>query len=988
MVPTQVLWDHLCHEESPSSSEGAAGILWDPPPVTPWEFDQSLNVIENGLLPSLKPLNPFKDVQVGEEMNKSSNINVTQTQSNLFSAENKGLPEGKDRLSCSGAQRGAAPKAENEEVGELRRTIQHQAKLLENLAEQQTLLTRQLWQLNSGEERVKSEWKETRNPWVANPTPIRMQKMSNTDDPEAYLHTFERVATAAGWPKEQWTLILIPCLTGVLQEVIDTLSVQEAAQYETVKGAILQTLNLTEEAYRKKFRELKFKPGMHPRPISQRMKANVIRWIKPEDKTKDEIIETVVMKHLISTLSNNMRSWVQRNRPKKLEEAIHLIENYCAAEEGSKEYTGGNSDKARPPDKMATGGSNTPRGPMSFSAIGRGRPANFEPMRPKPTRPITYDQRLFEPGTGLKEGKDGKPVCFDCGRPGHVWRQCPGLDCSWVGQNNEPVKLMGSEREGWEVMVLVNGQEKRALIDTGCSKTLVRHLEGNEVADEVSVRCIHGDSKKYATVWANVQIGNDCRRMKVGIAPGLSREMLLGRDWEGASELLNSKEGLVGECKLNQIETDFGKEVSREQTRMWQQDDPTLQEVLKEAQPTGTIVQGQEGFELEEGLLYHVNREGEKQLVVPMKWRKDVLKVAHDVPTAGHLANEKMIARISQRFWWPGMQKEIQQFCRTCKECQMTQTKPRPGAPLVPMPLVDHPFDRIGIDIVGPLTKSAGGHTHILVLIDYATRYPEAVPLRSTTAKVIARELMQVFTRLGFPKEILTDQGSNFMSLTLKEMWKLLDVDPVHTSVYHPQTNGLVERFNKTLKGMLRKLVMEKPRRWHLLVAPLMFAVREVPQASTGFSPFEMIYGWNPRGILDLIKEKWESGSDNSQITVKHVLEMREHLRKVSEISKEHLGQAQAGQKRRYDLRVSPRSFQTGQKVLLLLPAENAKLFARWQGPYEVIRQVGKVDYEIKTPDKKKKTGIYHVNLLKEWHEREALWAEDIQLCSKLFNPH
>uniref|UniRef100_A0ABM5GER0 CCHC-type domain-containing protein n=1 Tax=Pogona vitticeps TaxID=103695 RepID=A0ABM5GER0_9SAUR len=275
---------------------------------------------------------------------------------------------------------------------------------------------------------------------------------------------------------------------------------------------------------------------------------------------------------------------------------------------------------------MATGGSNTPRGPMSFSAIGRGRPANFEPMRPKPTRPITYDQRLFEPGTGLKEGKDGKPVCFDCGRPGHVRRQCPGLDCSWVGQNNEPVKLMGSEREGWEVVVLVNGHEKRALIDTGCSKTLVRQLEGTEGADEVSVRCIHGDSKKYATVWADVQIGSECRRMKVGIAPGLSREMLLGRDWEGASELLNKKEGLIGDCEISQIETDFGKEGSREQTRMWQQDDPTLQEVLKKAQPTGTIIQGQEGFELEEGLLYHVNREGEKQLVVPMKWRKDMLK--------------------------------------------------------------------------------------------------------------------------------------------------------------------------------------------------------------------------------------------------------------------------------------------------------------------------------------------------------------------------
>ena len=141
---------------------------------------------------------------------------------------------------------------------------------------------------------------------------------------------------------------------------------------------------------------------------------------------------------------------------------------------------------------------------------------------------------------------------------------------------------------------------------------------------------------------------------------------------------------------------------------------------------------------------------------------------------------------------------------------------------------------------------------------------------------------MHVFSRLGFPKEVLTDQGTNFMSQTFKEMWRLLEVTPSHTAVYHPQANGPVERFNKTLKGMLRKLVMEKPRRWHFLVAPLMFTIYEVP--STGFSPFEIIYGWNPRGILDLVKEKWESGKDEAQLTVQHVIEMREHLRRVAEI--------------------------------------------------------------------------------------------------------
>ena len=93
--------------------------------------------------------------------------------------------------------------------------------------------------------------------WWPGPAPIRMQKMTSTDDLEAYLHTFERVVLAVGWPRDQWTLILIPCLVGLLQEVVDTLSTQEA----TVKTAILLTLNLTEEAYRKRLTQVE---ARHP----------------------------------------------------------------------------------------------------------------------------------------------------------------------------------------------------------------------------------------------------------------------------------------------------------------------------------------------------------------------------------------------------------------------------------------------------------------------------------------------------------------------------------------------------------------------------------------------------------------------------------------------------------------------------------------------------------------------------------------------------
>eukprot|EP00731_Ephydatia_muelleri_P015573 Em0008g1293a len=112
---------------------------------------------------------------------------------------------------------------------------------------------------------------------------------------------------------------------------------------------------------------------------------------------------------------------------------------------------------------------------------------------------------------------------------------------------------------------------------------------------------------------------------------------------------------------------------------------------------------------------------------------------------------------------------------------------------------------QVAMDIVGPLPRTKSGNRYILVMSDYATRYPEAVPVKAIDAEHIAEELVKIFARVGIPEEILTDQGSNFTSQLLAEMYQLLHVHPIQTTPYHPQTDGLVERFNKTLKEMLRK---------------------------------------------------------------------------------------------------------------------------------------------------------------------------------------
>ena len=280
------------------------------------------------------------------------------------------------------------------------------------------------------------------------------------------------------------------------------------------------------------------------------------------------------------------------------------------------------------------------------------------------------------------------------------------------------------------------------------------------------------------------------------------------------------------------------------------------------------------------------------QLVLPSHCRKTILSLAHEIPLAGHLGQKKTAERILQRFYWPTLFQDVREVCKACPECQRTASGKTVQAPMIPLPIIEEPFQRIAMDIVGPLPRSRQGHRYILVICDYATRYPEAFPLKTIDAPHVAEELMKFFSRAGVPKEILTDQGTNFMSKLLTELYRMLHIQPIHTSPYHPQTDGFVERFNRTLKAMLNKLVGDEGKDWDQLLPYLLFAYREVPQASTGFSPFELVYGQQVRGPLDIIKESWEADKRSNESVVSHVLTVQDRLSKMSELARENLRKA------------------------------------------------------------------------------------------------
>ena len=380
-------------------------------------------------------------------------------------------------------------------------------------------------------------------------------------------------------------------------------------------------------------------------------------------------------------------------------------------------------------------------------------------------------------------------------------------------------------------------------------------------------------------------------------------------------------------------------------------------------------------FSILNGVLYRVvdTRGGDhvEQLLIPASYVSRVLYLAHTHQLGAHLGVTKTYDRIVARFYWPGIKRAVEDFCRSCPECQRTAPKSFQRNPLIPLPIIDVPFARIAMDIVGPLPKSARGHRYILVILDYATRFPEAIPLRAATAKAIAHELLMLFSRVGIAKEILTDQGTCFMSSVLSKLYQWLKIKRIRTSVYHAQTDGLVERFNKSLKHMMKKLIDTDGKDWDQLLPYVLFAIREVPQASTGFSPFELLYGRRPRGLLDVAKEAWESQPSPHRSVIDHIEKLQERARRVWPLVREHMEQAQRAQERTYNRGAQVREFKVGDKVLVLLPTSECKFLAKWHGPYEVEEKVGPVNYKVKQPGRRKGKEIYHVNILKRWHEAE-----------------
>jgi len=314
------------------------------------------------------------------------------------------------------------------------------------------------------------------------------------------------------------------------------------------------------------------------------------------------------------------------------------------------------------------------------------------------------------------------------------------------------------------------------------------------------------------------------------------------------------------------------------------------------------------------------------------------------------------------------MTEDVTRFCYSCDVGQRTISKGLVSkVPLEKMPITDIPFKLVAIDIVSEIfPASSRGHRYILTVVDFATRYPDAVALKNTTTTAVAETLVRIFARVGVSEEILSDRGTQLTSDMMKEVGRLLPLKQLTTTPYHPQCNGLVERFNATLKSMLKRMCSERPQDWDRYIDALLFAFREAPQESLGFASFELLYERRVKGPLQILRQLWtrEQADPKVRTTYQYVVDLRNTLEETWEMAHEELRKHQVIQKRQFDYRAKDRTFKHGDLVLILLPTSDNKTLMQWRGSFKVLERVKGADYRIQVGHKQK---VFHANLLKRY---------------------
>ena len=311
-----------------------------------------------------------------------------------------------------------------------------------------------------------------------------------------------------------------------------------------------------------------------------------------------------------------------------------------------------------------------------------------------------------------------------------------------------------------------------------------------------------------------------------------------------------------------------------------------------------------------------------------------------------------MLHQLKERFYWPGSAHAVREYCATCVTCCTRKSAaPKRKAELQTIQ-AGYPLQVVCVDIMGPLPETEEGSKYVLVAVDYFTRWVEAYGIPNQEATTVGRKLVdEMFCRFSPPEQLHSDQGRQFESELVKEICKLLGVRKTHTTPYHPQGNGMVERFNRTLLDMLSTTVGDHPSNWEHNLRKVCLAYNSSVHASTGFSPFFLMFGRQVTLPVDLM---YGISHEEEVLLPEYVERLKERLRGAYALVRERCGTEHRRQKAIYDEKVHGAPFNPGDLVWLHSPAVprglSRKLHRPWKGPFKVVERFGNSTYKIKGP--------------------------------------
>ena len=411
--------------------------------------------------------------------------------------------------------------------------------------------------------------------------------------------------------------------------------------------------------------------------------------------------------------------------------------------------------------------------------------------------------------------------------------------------------------------------------------------------------------------------------------------------------------------------------------------EPVWNDISRFSAATKAYFADYDRLEFREDVLYRRWESGDglitfKQLIAPRNLRTELCRQVHDTSIVAHMGRRKTLHALQHFCYWFKMHKDVAFWIQTCDSCQRKKPPvPRPKAPMK-IYLPGEPGQRIAMDICGALEETSSGNKYVLVISDHFSKYTEAYALKDQTAESVARVLVREwFVKKGPPEELHSDKGSNFESKLIEEICKLYDIDKTRTSPYHPQGDGQVERFNKTLMSIVKGLIA-KHKEWDETLPFAFSAYNATIHDATKFTPNFLWHGRELRNTVgNLVPECIDTPPESYGA---YATKLKKIIQIAYDVTREHLHKSALKSKKYYDRNMYQKVHRPGDQILLRDHTKHDKGTKKYQdlyeGPYWVIDRLGDVNYRIQK-DEFSGARVVHHNRMRKYNVRGPVFVPE-----------